>query len=593
MTHDPEMNSSRIRDAIESAEEVEAADIEANDGPAKFAQADRLVALAQSADLFHDAGRIGYADFNVTGHRETWPVRSDRFSDFLRQRYRAQTGRVPNAEAMRSALDMIEAQAKYDGPERQLYVRVAERDGRIYLDLADEEWRAIEIDAAGWRVITDVPVRFRRPAGMKPLPEPRHGGSLQTLRRFINVQTDSDFVLAIAWLLTCLRGRAPYPVLVISGEQGSAKSTCTALLRALIDPYVAPLRALPRDERDLFVTAVNAHVLAFDNVSTLPPWMSDTLCRLATGGGFAVRQLYTDQGEVLFDAARPVILNGIEDVVTRPDLADRGLFLHLAPIPEDRRLPEAEFWANFEAARPHILGALLDAVVVGLERLPTTKLDKLPRMADFALWGAACESVLGPPGTFEAAYRGNRDDAVDSVLDADPIAAAVRSLMVTRDTWAGTASDLLGALTEQAGERTTRTKVWPQTPRALGGRLRRLATNLRSIGIDVEFDREGRARTRVIRITSVTQGLTRDPAAAEPSASSAPSAMPLNAGQDNDFVPLEARTETEAADGRTGPSNENVRDNALNCDVVTDADGADANFPQPTVSDAPKWRMTL
>ena len=187
------------------------------------------------------------------------------------------------------------------------------------------------------------------------------------------------------------------------------------------------MRALPREDRDLFIAASNGHVLAFDNVSGLPGWISDTLCRLATGGGFAVRQLYTDQDEVLFDAARPVILNGIEEIVTRPDLADRAVFLTLQPIPEEHRRPEQELWAAFDAERPRVLGVLLDAVVEGLKRLPETRLEKLPRMADFALWATACETALWPGGTFWSAYCGNRDEAVEGVIDADPIATAVRA----------------------------------------------------------------------------------------------------------------------------------------------------------------------
>ena len=222
-----------------------------------------------------------------------------------------------------------------------VHIRVGGLDGRLYLDLGDETWRAVEIDATGWRVIDNPPVRFRRAAGMQPLPIPVPGGSVETLRSFLNVQSDADFVLVVAWALACLRNRGPYPVIVLSGEQGSAKSTFSAILRALLDPNTAPLRALPREDRDLFIAASNGHVLAFDNVSGLPAWISDTLCRLATGGGFAVRQLYSDQDEVLFDAARPVILNGIEDIVTRPDLADRAVFLTLEPIPEERRRPEA------------------------------------------------------------------------------------------------------------------------------------------------------------------------------------------------------------------------------------------------------------
>jgi hypothetical protein len=448
-------------------------------------QADILIGLAQTAELFHTPDGTGFADLDIKGHRETWPIRTKGFRRWLARRFFEETGGAPSSEALQSALNVIEAKAHFDAPERLVHIRVGGLDGRLYLDLGDETWRAVEIDATGWRVIENPPVRFRRASGMKPMPIPVRGGSVATLRSFLNVQTEADFVLVIAWALACLRNRGPYPVIVLSGEQGSAKSTFSSILRALLDPNTAPLRALPREDRDLFIAASNGHVLAFDNVSGLPAWISDTLCRLATGGGFAVRQLYTDQDEVLFDAARPVILNGIEDIVTRPDLADRAVFLTLEPIPEERRRPEAELWAAFEAERPRILGVLLDAVVEGLKRLPDTHLPRLPRMADFALWATACETALWPAGTFWAAYCGNRDEAVEGVIEADPIAAAVRALMTARTEWTGTASELLGALAEQAGERVAKAKTWPDSPRALAGRLRRAATFLRKIGVEI------------------------------------------------------------------------------------------------------------
>jgi hypothetical protein len=435
-------------------------------------QADILIELAQSAELFHAPDGTGFADLDINGHRETWPIRAKGFRRWLARRFFEATGGAPSSEALQSALNVIEAKAHFDAPERTVHVRVGGLDGRLYLDLGDETWRAVEIDAAGWRVIDDPPVRFRRAAGMQALPAPVAGGSVEALRSFLNVRSGADFVLVIAWALACLRNRGPYPVIVLSGEQGSAKSTFSAILRALLDPNTAPLRALPREDRDLFIAANNGHVLAFDNVSSLPGWISDTLCRLATGGGFAVRQLYSDQDEVLFDAARPVILNGIEDIVTRPDLADRALFLTLEPIPEDRRRPEQELWAAVEAERPRILGALLDAAAKGLAMLPHTRLDRLPRMADFALWATACESALWPAGTFWSAYCGNRDEVVEGVIEADPIAAAVRALMAARTEWTGTASELLGALAETAGERVAKSKTWPDSPRALAGRLR-------------------------------------------------------------------------------------------------------------------------
>ena len=556
-------------------------------------QADILIGLAQNAELFHTADGAGFADLDINGHRETWPIRAKGFRRWLARRFFEETGGAPSSEALQSALNVIEAKAHFDAPERQVHIRVGGLDGRLYLDLGDETWRAVEIDATGWRVIDNPPVRFRRASGMKPMPIPVGGGSVATLRSFLNVQTDEDFVLVVAWALAVVRNRGPYPVIVLSGEQGSAKSTFSAILRALLDPNTAPLRALPREDRDLFIAASNGHVLAFDNVSGLPAWISDTLCRLASGGGFAVRQLHSDQDEVLFDAARPVILNGIEDIVTRPDLADRAVFLTLEPIPEDRRRSEAELWAAFEAERSRILGVLLDAVVEGLKRLPDTHLPRLPRMADFALWATACETALWPAGTFWAAYCGNRDEAVEGVIDADPIAAAVRALMATRTEWTGTASDLLGALAELVGERAAKAKTWPDSPRALAGRLRRAATFLRKIGVAIGFEREGRARTRIIRINAASADPAPERDGARPSAPSTSSAPTAKGSSANGFATPDLRTVANDADGWRNGQVETVRANPLKRNVEADADDADARGAPQSAPRKTGWSARL
>jgi hypothetical protein len=265
-------------------------------------QADILIELAETAELFHTPDGTAFADLDINGHRETWPIRRKGFRRWLARRVFEATHGAPSSEALQSALNVIEAKAHHEASERVVHVRIAGLDGKLYLDLGDKAWRAIEIDATGWRVIDNPPVRFHRAAGMQPLPLPVPGGSIAALRPFLNVQSDSDFVMAVSWLLAALRDRGPYPVLALSGEGGAAKSTFLKVLRALLDPNTAPSRALPREDRDLFIAACNSHVLAFDNVSGLPAWISDTLCRLSTGGGFAVRQLYADQDEVLFDA---------------------------------------------------------------------------------------------------------------------------------------------------------------------------------------------------------------------------------------------------------------------------------------------------
>ena len=288
------------------------------------------------------------------------------------------------------------------------------RAGRIYLDLADARWRAVEVGPDGWHVIGSPPVRFRRPAGMLPLPFPVRGGSIEALGSLLNLPHRNDFVLVVAWLLATLRSGGPHPLLAVAGEQGSAKTVLSKLLKALIDPHAAPVRALARDERELMIAATHSHLLAFDNLSGLPAFLSDALCRLASGGSLAVRRLYTDEDEMLFQAARPILLNGIENVVSRADLADRAIFLTMAPIADERRRSEAELWREFERVRPAILGALLDAAAHGLRTLPRVRLDRLPRMADFAIWATACETAFWSSGTFVHCYEANRRASIET-----------------------------------------------------------------------------------------------------------------------------------------------------------------------------------
>jgi hypothetical protein len=392
-------------------------------------------------------------------------------------------------------LDLLEAHAQFDG--------LAEHEGHVYLDLADECWRAIEIGPEGWRVTGSPPVRFRRAAGMLRLPMPQAGGSIEALASFLNLRNRNDFVLVVAWLLAALRACGPYPVLAISGEQGSAKTVLSKLLKALIDPNVAPVRALVREERDLVIAANNSHLLAFDNLSGLSHALSDAFCRLATGASFGLRQLYTDADEVLFQAARPILFNGIEDVISRPDLGDRAIFLTLPPIADRERRPERPFWKDFEAARPRILGLLLDAACLGLRKLPDLHLGQLPRMADFALWATACETAFWPAGTFARAYQANRRAAIEDLVEADPVAASVRKLMANRHTWTGSATDLLRAGLDSPRDGVSADFAgWPKNPRALAGRLRRAQTFLRTMGIEMTFRREGRGGARTINLSS-------------------------------------------------------------------------------------------
>jgi hypothetical protein len=277
----------------------------------------------------------------------------------------------------------------------------------------------------------------------------------------------------------------------------------------LIDPAVTPLRTLPRDERDLMIAGQNSWVLAFDNLSGLQPWFSDALCRIATGGGFATRALYSDSDEVIINVQRPIILNGIDDIATRQDLIDRAIIITLPTITEEKRKSEDQFWAEFERDRPLILASLFKAVAGALDQLPTIHLERKPRMADFALWVTAAELALGwETGSFLTAYNGNRQAAIETGLEGSPVAQVIRDLLMTQEHIEGTASDLLDRFEKDPRYfNVTRRASWPKSGYALGDVLRRLVTALRAIGISVEFKRKTTGRTIYIEKVGILASL--------------------------------------------------------------------------------------
>ena len=235
----------------------------------------------------------------------------------------------------------------------------------------------MEVTASGWKVITDPPVRFRRPKGLAPIAEPRRGGSVMDLQPLVNIANPDEFRLLASGLLSGLSPTGPYPVVSFEGQQGSAKSSTEKMVRSIIDPSKVLLTSEPRSEHDLVIAASNSWVLAFDNLSNFKPWLSDALCRLATGGGFRTRELYSDADEVLFKVQRPALLNSIDNMVTRADLLDRAVILTLPPIADNRRRTEEAIWSEFDKVQPGVLGALLDALVVVQRDVQQVKEPKL------------------------------------------------------------------------------------------------------------------------------------------------------------------------------------------------------------------------
>lgn len=437
-------------------------------------------------------------------------VNSREFRQWVTLAYFRATERGLSGQAQAEAVALAEARALDSGETRHAWRRVALADdsATIFLDLGGGdlrgERRAVRITAAGWEVVETeaVPVAFLRAPDALPLPEPMADAArVADLRRFVNVAGDDDLALAWAWIVCALRpfaGGGSYPMLCIHGEHGTGKSQATRFLQGMVDPSTLTGRATPREERDIFVSAGNRHVLAFDNLSSVPEGFADAFCRIATGGAFSSRAMFTDADESILSALKPLLLNGIPATLTgRPDMASRALSLELARLTERRA--ERDLIADYEQALPGLLGLACDGLASALRNLDRVTLAEDVRMIDAATWAEAAAQGLGiPPGRIAGAWVANRTAADRALVESDELALAVVALLrddmecTAPGEWRGSPSDLFHKLGVQATDQAKRGPQWPRTPSGMGTRLRRIAPPLRVVhGIDVQSGKAG------------------------------------------------------------------------------------------------------
>jgi len=463
-------------------------------------------------DFWRSPEGIAHASVPVEGrpHREHMRCAGREFRSIHTLKHFRAEARGLSGQAIAEAVALAEARALDSGETRRAWRRVALGDDAqtIYLDLGGGdhkgERRAVKITARGWEVIEAeaVPVAFLRAADALPLPEPAADeAKLGDLRRFVSVGGDDDLALAWAWIVCAMRPFAAggaYPIFCLHGEHGTGKSLAMRFLQGIVDPSTLTGRATPREERDLFVSAGNRHVLAYDNLSSIPEGFADCFCRIATGGAYSSRAMFTDADESILSALKPILLNGIPATLTgRPDMASRALSLELVRLTERR--PERELIADYDAALPGLLGLACDGLASALRNLGRITLAEDTRMMDAAMWAeGAGEGLRIPAGTIAAAWVANRNAADRALVESDELALAVAALLTEehaltgRAEWRGSPSDLHHKLNAQASEQARRGPQWPRSPAGMGTRLRRLAPPMRAVfGIDVQPGRGG------------------------------------------------------------------------------------------------------
>lgn len=425
--------------------------------------------------------------------RTTYRLGSDGFRGWARLTCYERLRAIPREETLKDVEAVLRAKALKEGLRGQVWTRTGEANGRIYLDLGNDAGEVIEVSADGWTVLKLSPVLFWRPPLALPITRPPDGrdGTAAFDYVFRNLP-ESSRTLTKAWMLGSLFPKGSYPILELVGSPGSGKTTTAESISHIIDPSAAPLMGLPKDLREFAIVARNGWLVGLDNVTGLPPWAQDSLCRLATGEVSRARAKYTDDGESVIVVQRPVMLTAVQPVLGRSDLRDRSLPVYCTAITSDYRSTHEEVMGEVRTHAPSILGFLLNAVSASLRGASSPAPKRLPRLADFASRVIRAEGALElESGSFLRTLNSELRDSHQSELDTCPVGQAIVQLMRGRKEWTGTCTELLTEL-EDSGDRVRGVRGWPSGPAALSRRLGRIEPHLYAVGIEV---RKGRSKS--------------------------------------------------------------------------------------------------
>ena len=472
-------------DDLKSLQNIQIADTQSK---IKYSEED-IFEIAGCLNLFHDQYREPYAFID----HEAVRITSSQFSYFISNEYYQKTGQMLTENQMNKIINIFSGMAIHASPQQELFVRVAKQGKSLYFDLCDGE--VVEIRPAGWRV-TQAPILFKRFSHQLKQLRPIRGGNPWRVFEFLNVPEEHQ-LLVLATIISNFIPNIPHPIFHPYGPQGSGKSSLFRVIKKLCDPSLIEAAIAPHDRHELILNIAHHHVCLFDNLSDMPVWMSDILAMVSTGAGFSKRKLYTDEDDVILQVKRCIGVNGINTIISKPDLMDRAILLPLERIEGNKRMEERELWSKFEEVQADILGGIFDALSKAAAIYPTVKIERLPRMADYTRWGYAIAQALGRSGDeFLQQYQANMERLNEEVIQSNTLAQAVISFMEDKSECSGTIKELYDGLKTQINFSKDDTS-FPKHPNQLRKSLNRIKVNLMERNITFVV-RPFRARQGVI-----------------------------------------------------------------------------------------------
>lgn len=472
----------------------------------KKSQADTILEIVKNKGLllFQNDTKDAFVQLPIENHKEIWPCRSKMIKRWLARAYWEQTHKAPSADALTTALNVIEAQACFNGSEFKLHNRIAWHENAIWYDMSDLDWRAVKIIDGTWQIESNPPILFRRYLHQQPQVSPDSFGDIRLFLKYANVAREEHRLLLLVYIVSCFIPDFPHPILINFGAQGSAKSMMFRLIKLLVDPSALVEDEMPTKGVEFAQKLAHHWYIFLDNVSYIPDWCSNMLCKAVTGGGFSKRELYSDEEDVIFNFKRCIGISGINLAVRKDDLLERCILLELDKLSKDKIKTESELFTEFNEDRPKILAGIFDTIARAMQLKPSIQLLQKPRMADFTFWGCAITEALGYiKEQFLSAYYENIGNQTETSLSENSLAVCVRILMEKNDIWEETPSTFLLTLTKIAQEENINTEKeysWPKAANILSRRLNELKANLDAVGITVTMGNDSMKKQRFVRL---------------------------------------------------------------------------------------------
>lgn len=454
--------------------------------------------LKEHSSYFMDQDGMPYFQ---TETKELYPIQDGSFKTYVQKLHYQITGTVIPERVVADVQQAMISETSMKGVRKKIFTRVGKTDSSIEIDLNTPLGECISITKDGWN-IQEPKCIFARPKSLRELTKPQKGGNWKLFKKHFNTKSDEDLMLLISFMIFAWQPNFSYPILAFIGEQGTGKSMATEKIKRLIDPSAGSRRGLMKNEKDIFIATKNCHLLSFDNISRIHGDLSDTLCRISTGGDFSSRLLYSNGEEYIIEVRKPIIANGITDFIQRPDLANRSIVIELSQLTESRKT-ESELLNEFENDLPLMMGALLEGVVSAMKNKDSTSIpsDQMPRLADFTKFSTAAAEGLGlENGSFIKAFNANQRQITIGQLSLDPVAIAIRSFMSAYEggEWTGSATNLLREINEHKPYM-DHSNLWASDATRLSSVITRLTPSLRTVGIEISKQRSASQRGLIIR----------------------------------------------------------------------------------------------